>query len=284
MEEINKSRVMTKWVPGVPATDGAGVKLTRMIGTTQLDMIDPFLMLDRIDSDDPDSYIGGFPNHPNRGFETVTIIQEGLMRHKDSVGNEGVIGPGDVQWMTAGRGIIHSEIPEMIEGRLSGFQLWVNLPSHLKMTEPSYQDISVHDIPLSVFEGGHVRVMAGAYDHKKGPAIPKIEARILDILLESNVPWSVEPPIHMNLFMCVYDGSINTKDSLGQTQKVRAPAVLLFAGSGKVEIGAGELGARLLYCEGEPLSEPVARMGPFVMNTQAELKKAAEDYHRGRLA
>ena len=284
MNSIKTNRVMTHWVPGVPATDGAGVKLTRMIGTPQLDMVDPFLMLDRMDTDDPESYIAGFPDHPHRGFETVTLVLDGLMRHKDSVGNEGVLGPGDVQWMTAGRGIIHSEIPEMIEGRLSGFQLWVNLPSHLKMTEPAYQDISAEDIPHSIFEGGHARVIAGTYGREKGPAIPKIEARLLDIILEPEVFWSIEPPMHLNLFMCVYDGSIKTKDSLGQTQKVKAPAVLLFAGSGKVEIGAGESGARLLYCEGEPLSEPVARMGPFVMNTQAELKKAAEDYHKGQLA
>ena len=121
MNEIKNARVLTHWVPGVPATDGAGVQLTRMVGTSQLDMVDPFLMLDRMDSDDPDSYIAGFPDHPHRGFETVTLVLDGLMRHKDSVGNEGVLAPGDVQWMTAGRGIIHSEIPEMIEGRLSGF-------------------------------------------------------------------------------------------------------------------------------------------------------------------
>ena len=159
MNEIKNARVLTHWVPGVPATDGAGVQLTRMVGTSQLDMVDPFLMLDRMDSDDPDSYIAGFPDHPHRGFETVTLVLDGLMRHKDSVGNEGVLAPGDVQWMTAGRGIIHSEIPEMIEGRLSGFQLWVNLPSHLKMTEPRYQDIPAADIPRSEFNGGHARII-----------------------------------------------------------------------------------------------------------------------------
>ena len=137
MNNVQHKFFMTHFVKGVPTSDGAGVKLTRMIGTSQLDMVDPFLMLDRMDSDDPNSYIAGFPDHPHRGFETVTLVQDGLMRHKDSVGNEGVLGPGDVQWMTAGRGIIHSEIPEMIEGRLSGFQLWVNLPSHLKMTDPT---------------------------------------------------------------------------------------------------------------------------------------------------
>ena len=133
---MTDSRYLTAISPGMLATDGAGVQLTRMVGTPQLDTVDPFLMLDRIDSDDPDSYIAGFPNHPHRGFETVTIMLEGLMRHQDSVGNDGLLRPGDVQWMTAGRGIIHSELPEMIDGRLKGFQLWVNLPAEKKMMAP----------------------------------------------------------------------------------------------------------------------------------------------------
>ena len=284
MNELNKSCVMTHYVSGVPATDGAGVKLTRMIGTPELDMVDPFLMLDRMDSDDPNSYIAGFPDHPHRGFETVTLVQDGLMRHKDSVGNEGVLGPGDVQWMTAGRGIIHSEIPEMIEGRLSGFQLWVNLPSHLKMTAPNYQDIPAQDIPRTEFEGGHVRVIAGKYGKKTGPAIPKIKARLLDVVLGDNIPWSITPGTEMQFFICVYEGSIKVCDSLEKTKIVPAPAIVLFQGVGKVELFAGTGGASLLFCEGEPINEPVARMGPFVMNTETELMKAVEDYNSGRLA
>ena len=284
MNEIKSSRVLTHRVPGVPATDGAGVKLTRMIGTPQLDMVDPFLMLDRMDSDDPDSYIAGFPDHPHRGFETVTIVLDGLMRHKDSVGNEGVLGPGDVQWMTAGRGIIHSEIPEMIEGRLSGFQLWVNLPSHLKMTAPRYQDIPASDIPRADIEGGHVRVIAGDYGDKTGPAIPKIDARLLDVVLVGKTPWSILPSSDNQLFLCLYEGTLTAIDYLGREQEIDAPAVLLFHGSGSVNVSAGPEGAALLYCEGEPLNEPVARMGPFVMNTREELQQAVEDYNSGRLA
>ena len=284
MNELSKNCVMTHYVSGVPATDGAGVKLTRMIGTSELDMVDPFLMLDRMDSDDPNSYIAGFPNHPHRGFETVTLVQDGLMRHKDSVGNEGVLGPGDVQWMTAGRGIIHSEIPEMIEGRLSGFQLWVNLPSHLKMTAPKYQDIPAQDIPCTEFEGGHARVIAGNYGKNTGPAIPKIKARLLDVDLGSSVPWSITPEIQTQFFICLYEGSIKVCDSLEQTQIVPAPAIILFQGTGKIDLLAEHTGARLLYCEGEPINEPVARMGPFVMNTQSELMQAVEDYNSGRLA
>lgn len=156
--------------PGMPATDGAGVQLTRMVGTPELDMVDPFLMLDRIDSDDPESYIAGFPNHPHRGFETVTIMLEGLMRHRDSVGNDGLLRPGDIQWMTAGRGIIHSELPEMIDGRLKGFQLWVNLPAEKKMMSPGYQDISAEDIETAEFDGGRARVIAGEYLKVQGAA------------------------------------------------------------------------------------------------------------------
>ena len=284
MNELDKSCVMTHYVSGVPATDGAGVKLTRMIGTPELDMVDPFLMLDRMDSDDPNSYIAGFPDHPHRGFETVTLVQDGLMRHKDSVGNEGVLGPGDVQWMTAGRGIIHSEIPEMIEGRLSGFQLWVNLPSHLKMTAPNYQDIPAKDIPCTELEGGHVRVIAGKYGKNTGPAIPKIKARLLDVILGDNIAWSITPGTKMQFFICVYEGSIKVCDSLEQTKIVPAPAIVLFQGVGKIELCAGTGGARLLFCEGQPINEPVARMGPFVMNTKTELMQAVEDYNSGLLA
>ena len=284
MNTIKTNRAMTHWVPGVPATDGAGVKLTRMIGTPQLDMVDPFLMLDRMDTDDPESYIAGFPDHPHRGFETVTLVLDGLMRHKDSVGNEGVLGPGDVQWMTAGRGIIHSEIPEMIEGRLSGFQLWVNLPSHLKMTAPTYQDIPAGEIPHSNFKGGRARVIAGKYGKEAGPAIPKIDARLLDVVLDADVPWSINPALEMQIFICVYEGSIIAIDKIERSQNVPAPAVALFHDSGNLEIMAGNSGASLLYCEGKPINEPVARMGPFVMNTQAQLRQAVEDYNTGRLA
>lgn len=284
MNEIKSSRAISHWVPGVPATDGAGVKLTRMIGTQQLDMVDPFLMLDRMDSDDPDSYIAGFPDHPHRGFETVTIMLDGLMRHKDSVGNEGVLGPGDVQWMTAGRGIIHSEMPEMIEGRLRGFQLWVNLPSHMKMDEPRYQDIPAAEIPNVDVPGGHVRVIAGDYNGATGPAVPKIEARLLDVNLEPGSSWSIDPVAGSQLFVCVYEGAISGQDNLGREVEITAPAIALFNGAGDVALQPGEDGASLLYCEGTPLDEPISRMGPFVMNTYEEIRQAVDDYNSGRLA
>ena len=284
MSGMKNVRALTHWVPGVPATDGAGVKLTRMIGTSQLDMIDPFLMLDRMDSDDPDSYIAGFPDHPHRGFETVTLVIDGIIRHKDSVGNEGVLAPGDVQWMTAGRGIIHSEIPEMIEGRLSGFQLWINLPSNLKMTEPHYQDIPAAEIPRVDFDGGHARIIAGTYENETGPAIPKIDARLLDVTIRSGNSWFIIPDADNQLFICLYEGSVFVANKLDREQEINSPAVLLFDDTGAINVTAGKKGASILYCEGEPLNEPVARMGPFVMNTKAELHQAVEDYNSGRLA
>ena len=272
-----------KIIDPILTSDGAGVKLKRSIGV-EPNYFDPFLMLDEFGSENKDDYIAGFPPHPHRGIETVTYMLEGEFEHEDSTGAKGKMSSGDVQWMTAGRGIIHSEIPEMIEGRLSGFQLWVNLPSHLKMTAPNYQDIPAQDIPRTEFEGGHVRVIAGKYGKNTGPAIPKIKARLLDVVLGDNIPWSITPEIEMQFFVCVYEGSIKVCDSLEQIKIVPAPAIVLFQGVGKIELFAGTGGASLLFCEGEPINEPVARMGPFVMNTETELMQAVEDYNSGRLA
>jgi redox-sensitive bicupin YhaK (pirin superfamily) len=269
---------------GMPTSDGAGVQLTRMVGTPELDMIDPFLMLDRMDNDDPDTYMAGFPNHPHRGFETVTIMQEGQMRHEDSVGNSGLLTPGDVQWMTAGSGIIHSEIPEMLEGRMSGFQLWVNLPAKYKMVPPKYQDIPAANIPEIVSQGCRVRVIRGTYENTTGPAESLMPVRVLDTTLQPKANWLIEPAKDNTFFFCIYDGSINALNSNGAMQEISAPSIITFDGEGQVEICAKETGAGVLYCEGTPLNEPVARYGPFVMNTQAEIKQAVDDYNSGVLA
>lgn len=278
------TRYLTAISPGMPATDGAGVQLTRMVGTPQLDMVDPFLMLDRIDSDDPDSYIAGFPNHPHRGFETVTIMLEGLMRHRDSVGNDGLLRPGDVQWMTAGRGIIHSELPEMVDGRLKGFQLWVNLPAEKKMMTPAYQDIAAERIPTATFAGGSARVIAGELDGVEGPAQPQIPIRLLDVRLDPGTVWTIAPSAGNDLFMCVYEGAVDALDNDGGRQTVSAPGVAVFGGAGDVTVEAGKDGAEILYCEGEPIREPVEKYGPFVMNTRQELQQAVDDFNAGRLA
>lgn len=278
------NRYLTAISPGMPATDGAGVQLTRMVGTPQLDMVDPFLMLDRIDSDDPDSYIAGFPNHPHRGFETVTIMLEGLMRHQDSVGNDGLLRPGDVQWMTAGRGIIHSELPEMIDGRLKGFQLWVNLPADKKMMPPGYQDIPADRISTVSFDGGAARVIAGAFEGKEGPAQPQIPIRLLDVKLDPGAKWTISPAAGNELFMCVYEGALEAPDSDGGRHTVSAPGVAVFGGEGDVIATAGPEGAEILYCEGQPIREPVEKYGPFVMNTRQELQQAVDDFNAGTLA
>jgi quercetin 2,3-dioxygenase len=281
---MTDSRYLTAISPGMPATDGAGVQLTRMVGTPQHDMVDPFLMLDRIDSDDPDSYIAGFPNHPHRGFETVTIMLEGLMRHNDSVGNDGLLKPGDVQWMTAGRGIIHSELPEMVDGRLKGFQLWVNLPAEKKMMPPGYQDIAADRISTATFEGGSARVIAGELGGVAGPANPQIPIRLLDVRLEAGAEWTVSPAAGNDLFMCVYEGAVDAADEEGSMHTVTAPGVAVFGGQGDVTVTAGADGADILYCEGQPIGEPVEKYGPFVMNTRDELQQAVDDFNSGKLA
>lgn len=281
---MTHKRRLTAISPGMPATDGAGVQLTRMVGTPQLDMVDPFLMLDRIDSDDPNSYIAGFPNHPHRGFETVTIMLEGLMRHQDSVGNDGLLRPGDVQWMTAGRGIIHSELPEMVDGRLKGFQLWVNLPAEKKMMPPGYQDISADRISTAAFAGGSARVIAGEFEGVTGPAQPQIPIRLLDVRLEPGTEWTISPAAGNDLFMCVYEGAIDAPDGEGGVHAISAPGVAVFGGEGDVTVVAGSNGAEILYCEGEPIREPVEKYGPFVMNTRQELQQAVDDFNSGKLA
>jgi quercetin 2,3-dioxygenase len=281
---VTDTRYLTAISPGMPTTDGAGVQLIRMVGTPQLDMVDPFLMLDRIDSDDPDSYIAGFPDHPHRGFETVTIMLEGLMRHQDSVGNDGLLRPGDVQWMTAGRGIIHSELPEMIDGRLKGFQLWVNLPAEKKMMPPGYQDIPADRISTARFAGGSARVIAGEFEGVKGPAQPRIPIRLLDVRLEAGSAWTVTPADGNDMFMCVYEGAVDGPDNEGGAHTIAAPGVAVFGGEGSVTVTAGADGADILYCEGEPIREPVEKYGPFVMNTRAELQQAVDDFNSGKLA
>jgi len=264
-------------------SDGAGVRLTRMIGTPQVDMVDPFLMLDRFDNDDPGAYVGGFPDHPHRGFETVTIMLDGKMRHRDSTGGEGVIGPGDVQWMTAGRGIIHSEMPEQIEGRMRGFQLWVNLPATEKMNPPAYQDITVDTIPVVEGEGTRVHVVAGAYENAEGPAKSHTPIRLLRVELAPGTAWTVTTEPGRNTFFCLYEGSVSGADSQGRDKQAAAPSLAVLAGTGETTLRAGSKGAALFLGEGAPIGEPVARYGPFVMNSKDELIQAFQDFESGRL-
>jgi len=268
---------------GRPASDGAGVKLTRVIGSPELDMLDPFLMLDEFGTDQPDDYLAGFPSHPHRGFETVTYMLDGRMRHKDNHGNEGLLVPGSVQWMTAGRGVVHSEMPEQQEGRMRGFQLWVNLPARNKMDAPQYQEFAPDKIPVvQVGEGVSVKVIAGEVDNVRGPIVqPATDPLYLDIALDAKARWQYVLPAGHNVFSYVFEGEASIGD--GEDARALETHELAVLGGGEVfAVRAGNAGARLILVAGRPIHEPVARYGPFVMNTKQEIMQAFVDYQEGR--
>jgi redox-sensitive bicupin YhaK (pirin superfamily) len=285
-----RSRAVERVVRGQAASDGDGVRLTRVLTQPLQQRLDPFLMLDAFGSDSASDSIGGFPDHPHRGFETVTIMLEGRMRHRDSVGNVGLLEPGSVQWMTAGRGIIHSEMPEQAEGRMAGFQLWVNLAAADKMTAPAYRDVAPAAVPEYTTAGGvRVRVIAGASGGTAGAvARPRTEPIVLDLTLPAGSSFDAELPAGHNAFVYVFGGvpvrvgdgdapveseRMAILDNDAQAQGVRLAAPAAAAGP-----------ARVLLVAGRPLREPIAQYGPFVMNTTAELQQAFADYQRGALA
>jgi len=277
MTERSVSRV----VRGTPTSDGAGVKLTRVIGGQVLPDLDPFLLLDEFGSDSPDDYIAGFPDHPHRGFETVTYMLDGRMRHRDNQGNSGLLGPGSIQWMTAGRGIVHSEMPEQEEGLMRGFQLWVNLPASDKMTEPRYQDIAASDIPeVDIDDGVRVRVLSGQFNDVTGPvAGVAVQPLYLDIELPASARLSPVLPESHTAFLYVFEGSVVA----GETQKTIQKHELAVLGPGnELPLKGGDEGARTILVAGRPLGEPVARYGPFVMNTSEEIQQAFADFSAGR--
>ncbi|MBT8114901.1 MAG: pirin family protein [Arenicella sp.] len=271
---------------GEKTSDGAGVKMTRLIASHQLDMLDPFLLLDHFESDNPDDYIGGFPSHPHRGFETVTYMLAGNMRHKDSAGNEGVIGPHGVQWMTAGSGIIHSEMPEQSDGLMSGFQLWVNLPAKDKMTKPAYQELSGEQFTVEqLADGGHVRVIAGVTDCGTRGAVTNhyVHPLYLHVSLPagSTFKQSIDPG--HNAFVYVIEGSL----AIGPDEKqlgARQLAVLqTHERDDHVSARSDDAPTEFLLVAGQPLNEPIARHGPFVMNTREEIMQAIDDFNNHRL-
>ena len=278
-----KIRQVRQLISGQAATDGAGVELVRIIGQPALMELDPFLLLDAFRSDDPDDYIAGFPSHPHRGFETVTYLLNGRMRHRDNSGNEGVIEPGGIQWMTAGRGIVHSEMPEQENGLLEGFQLWINLPASHKMTAPAYQEFGHDRIPRETRPGCSLSVISGQTSRgTRGPVSqPLTDPLYLDVSLEPNAAFSERLEPEHNAFVYVIEGGLRLgrKDATDITVGRDQLAVL---GSGDaVELQGGESGARFLLVAGRPLREPVARHGPFVMNTEDELRQAFTDYQNG---
>lgn len=276
------ARVARK-VRGRPTSDGAGVKLTRVIGGSDLPELDPFLLLDEFGTERAEDYLAGFPSHPHRGFETVTYMLDGRMRHKDNHGNEGLLTPGSVQWMTAGRGLVHSEMPEQESGRMRGFQLWVNLPARDKMTDPKYQEFAPENIPVTTPSAGvTVKVIAGKVGEVIGPIVqPATDPVYLDISLDAGKAWEYALPEGHNAFAYVFEGAA----SVGEGDEARAletHEMAVLGGGDLLQLRAGTQAARLILVAGRPLREPVMRHGPFVMNTKQELMQAFVDFQEGR--
>ena len=284
---MNPVRQISQVVQGLSAEDGAGVQLSRVIGQRALMQLDPFLLLDDFRSDDPQDYIAGFPPHPHRGFETVTYLMAGRMRHKDSAGHEGVIEPGGVQWMTAGRGIVHSEMPEQENGLLAGLQLWVNLPAAHKMDEPAYQEYKPGEVPLEHRATGvDLRVIAGTTSvGTKGPVEQQLtEPLYLDVELASENTF--EEPLREthNAFVYVLEGALQLPSGFAGRQHLTQGNLAVLTSGERVSLRAGKHGARFVLVAGKPLNEPVARGGPFVMNTEEQVEQAFTDYRSGNLS
>ena len=277
-----KVRELAHLTSGIPASDGDGVRLTRIIGSPEVNMVDPFLLLDSFESDQPNDYIGGFPDHPHRGFETVTYLIAGCMRHKDNAGHEGVIEPGGVQWMTAGRGIVHSEMPEQKNGLLHGFQLWINLPAAEKMTAPKYQEFKETEIPIETLAmGGKIRVISGQTDHGTlGPAKNKLtEPLYLDVNFNRDHTFEQDVFSSHGCFVYVIEGSV----LIGTERAELSSRMLGVLGDGdRVKVYSNDKSSRFLLIAGKRLNEPVARGGPFVMNTKQEVQQAFFDFQQGR--
>ena len=277
-------RSLKQIIPALETSDGAGVRIKRSIGQQQNIRLDPFLMLDEFGSAEAADYIAGFPSHPHRGFETVTYMIEGHMLHEDHLGNRGDLRNGGVQWMTAGRGIIHSEMPQQEEGVMRGFQLWLNLPAAEKMTEAGYRDIQPEEIPEIVFEGGKVKLIAGNMEiegqlHEGSVADRSTQPIYADIHLESGASVTLPVPEGHNAMLYLYEGTANLADRALQ----RSAANILGDNGDRIALTAGESGARLLLIAGKPIGEPVVQYGPFVMNTREEIAQTLRDYRDGRL-
>lgn len=282
MPSTRTDRNVVRIIRGRETSDGAGVRLIRVIGSPELSDLDPFLLLDEFGSDDAADYIGGFPDHPHRGFETVTYLLAGRVCHWDNHGHSGVIEPGGAQWMTAGRGIIHSEMPEQREGLLRGFQLWINLPARDKMGAPRYQEFAPSEIPtVAAGEGVTVRVLAGKVGDVKGPVVAEAtDPLYLDVALAPGAAFAQPLRYDDAAFIYVFEGAGSVGEGEGRSIARGELAVL---GPGEsVRLRAGAEGARFLLVAGRPLNEPVAKHGPFVMNTREEILQAFDDLRRGR--
>jgi len=278
-----RSRNIERLVEGVATSDGAGVSLTRVLTGKLQRRLDPFLMLDAFGSDNPDDYIAGFPEHPHRGFETVTYMLAGRMRHRDNAGHEGLLGDRGVQWMIAGRGVIHSEIPEQKDGLMEGFQLWLNLPAKNKMTQPWYQDFSADRIPeYTTAENVTVRVIAGESNGVAGVVTREItEPLYLDIHMPAGATFSTALPQSHNAFIYVYRGAVQVGDTLVEAKRM---AILDNDSQADGVTFTAPRDAKLILIAGKPLNEPIVQYGPFVMNTQEEIHQALDDFRQGHFA
>jgi redox-sensitive bicupin YhaK (pirin superfamily) len=281
------SRTLQRVTEGLATSDGAGVKLRRSLGQGQGSRLDPFLMLDEFSSDNPGDYIAGFPPHPHRGFETVTYMLDGHMRHEDHLGNVGELKSGSVQWMTAGRGIVHSEMPQQEQGRMRGFQLWINLPAKEKMKPAGYRDIPASEIPVVTLPGGgQAKVIAGTLEIDGQPSVAgpiqgvSTEPLYFDVALPAGATFSHSVDSGHNVFVYVYEGKLKIGDSAPRALKTQSAGIL--SPGDRIDVTADEGDARFLMLAGRPLREPVVQYGPFVMNTVEEVEQAIADFQSGK--
>jgi redox-sensitive bicupin YhaK (pirin superfamily) len=282
-----KQRSLAQAIASIATSDGAGVKLRRSIGSAPSNRLDPFLMLDEFGTDKPEDYIAGFPPHPHRGFETVTYMLDGHMRHEDHMGNVGELTEGGVQWMTAGHGVIHSEMPQQEEGRMRGFQLWINLPAAEKMKPASYKDIPATEIPVAEIDGGKVKVIAGTFATAKGDIVGPIQGLttapvFYDVELGAGKTFETMLPAAHSAFVYSYEGSVSIGEESRLSTLAGQSAGVLSAGD-HLRVAAGTEPARFIVLAGRPLHEPVVQRGPFVMNTHEEIEQAIRDYQNGTL-
>lgn len=272
-------RHVTQIIQAVPVSEGAGVTVHRTIGTPARRHLDPFLMLDHFGSDNPDEYIAGFPEHPHRGFITLTYMLDGHMLHQDSMGNRGDLRSGGAQWMKAASGVIHSEMPQQTQGLMRGFQLWINLPGGEKMSDPAYQEFSPEAIPVVDDDGRRVRLLCGTYDDRSGPIQdPHTHTQYLDVSLDADRSFSHALDSAMTGFIYVFEGDA----TLAGTALPQHTLAVLGPGE-ELEVSAGEHGARFILVAGQPIKEPIVQYGPFVMNTREEIERAFADYRDNRL-
>lgn len=273
------SRRIRQLVPALEVTEGAGVTVHRSIGTPQLRHLDPFLMLDHFGSDDPNQYIAGFPDHPHRGFITLTYMIDGHMLHQDSMGNRGDLRSGGIQWMKAASGVIHSEMPQQTDGLMRGFQLWINLPAKEKMSDPEYQDYGPEKIPVVETEGRRVKVIGGDYQGNRGPIRdPNTDVVYFDVTLEPDRDFTQPLAPDFSAFIYVFEGDATTGDT-----RLPRHSLAVLAGGESVDIRAGNAGARFILVAGRPLKEPIVQYGPFVMTSREEIERAFYDYSNNRL-